>query len=57
MQFQQKSLCSVLGAFPMTLKVIWKNKQIKKALKIIENNNTVSNTKMYYKTTIMKNEY
>lgn len=41
----------------MTLKVIWKKEQIRKALKIIENSNAISNTKMYYKTTIMKNEY
>ena len=38
----------------MTLKVIWKNKQARKALKVIKSSNAVSNNKMYYKTTVMK---
>lgn len=38
----------------MTLKVIWKNKQARKALKVIKNSNAISNNKMCYKTVVVE---
>lgn len=58
MQFQlkKKSLWEFSEAFPVTPKVIWKNEQARKALKIIKNSNAIPNNKRYYKTAISKTE-